>query len=974
MPQAFYHTMSNVQKEIIFDDFGNPLNETSEESDVSSTYSTSDTEDQHPSTSLEIANSDIANSVSSAFPENVETIIATSDAMLIDEPILKPEKVKKFVLEEDELPFTTYSKEYLWETTKIPERVRNVALCGNLHSGKTRLLDLLIQQTHTDNKTSEKYTDTHVLEQSRGISIKSSVMSLLLPNLEGHSTVVNVLDSPGHTNFVDEMALSIRLADITVLCVDVIESVTKSLEIAIEYCVKTNTRMSLILTKIDRLILELKLSPLDSYYKIRRTIEEVNDVIKNICIKLSIDEPLENFRLSPELHNVCFSSSLFGIIFSLKSFSQKYIDINKLEKNSKITAELFSTKLWGDIYFSDRKFFVKPQNLLKMASSRTFVKFILDPIYKMTLAAVSLDSNERQHFVEANLKLYLKKSLYKLDAQPFMKELFSAFFGLPSLAFVSCLTSLPSPIENAVGKVNYLYSGPTDSSTYQISCNCDSSNKTVAYVSKLVDTRDNENFYALVRVISGSIKHNQIVQLLGENYSTQNTDDLKFQKISKCYIWCGRYKIEVPELHAGSIGLISGPAIDKFVVKTATIYDKNIDETLYTFKPSDLIVLPTFKVAIQAFNPKDLNKFLSTMKKINRSYIGCEVKVEDNGEHSIVGYGELYMDCLLHDFRKLYGDIDIKVSDPMVRFSETTDSVSKVKLVIQSSNGKNSISITAEPLDLEIVNDISNGTLNLKRDTPRQFAKKLRERYQWDSFAARSVWDFGPGSNGTCMFCDDTLPEDVDKQLLKEHKPAILKGFQWAVHEGPLCAEPINNVKFNIIDIKLADVSSERNDAQIIQMVQKACHAAILIGLPKLMEPIYFIETICHVDALEALDKLIEKRRGYIHEKLRIEGTPQWRVFGYLPVIESVGLETDLRLATRGKAYPQMIFEKWEIVPGNPLDETAFIPLLKRAPLPSTSRDFMSKTRKRKGLTSEVSLRKYVNEETWNMLLELDIV
>lgn len=965
--------MGNDQNEVLFDDFGNPLNENSTDSSDNSSISSIIYDGEQQSNSFVVQDSNTANSLISGFDETVETIIATSDAMSIDEPIIKPEVVTNFMIEESSLPQTSYSKEYLWETAKIPERVRNVALCGNIHSGKSSILDMLIQQTH-DDITGVKYADNHILEQNKGISIKSSAMSLLLPNLEGHSTVVNFVDSPGHTNFVDEMILSIRLTDITVLCVDVIESVTKALEITAEYCIRTNTPMCLMLTKIDRLILELKLSPLDSYYKIRRTIEEVNELLKTKCVKLNVEESFERLRLSPELHNVCFSSSVFGTIFSLKSFALNYIDSNMLHKNKKITVDNFSIKLWGDIYFADRKFFVRPKEPLKMATSRTFIKFILDPIYKMTLTAVSLDANERQKFVESNLKLHLKSSLYKIDSQPFMKVLFSAFFGLPSLSLVSCLNHLPSPKENAFNKLSQLYTGPHDSSFIQSSINCDSTQKVVAYVSKLVDTRDNENFYAFIRIVSGTLKSNQIVKLLGENYSLQNADDYKLQKISKCYIWCGRYKIEVPELYAGNIGLISGPGIDKFIVKTATIYDSDFNDEIHKFRAIEHIVVPTFKVALQAFNPKDLNKFLSTMKKIDRSYIGCEVKVEDNGEYSIIGYGELYMDCLLHDFRQLYGNIDIKVSDPMVRFSETTDSISKVKLVIHSSNGKNSISITAEPLDSEIVKDMINGTLDIKRETPRQFAKKLRDRYHWDSFAARSVWDFGPGSNGTCMLCDDTLAEDVDKSLLNEHKNAILKGFQWAVQEGPLCDEPISNVKFNVIDIHLAEGSSERNDAQIIQMVQKACHAAILIGVPKMMEPIYFIETICHVDALEALDKLIDKRRGFVEKKLRIEGTPLWRVVGFLPVIESVGIETDLRLATRGKAYPQMVFDRWEIVPGNPLDKTAFIPQLKRAPINSTSRDFMIKTRKRKGLSIEVSLRKYVSDETWNMLSELDIV
>lgn len=37
-------------------------------------------------------------------------------------------------------------------------------------------------------------------------------------------------------------------------------------------------------------------------------------------------------------------------------------------------------------------------------------------------------------------------------------------------------------------------------------------------------------------------------------------------------------------------------------------------------------------------------------------------QVEESGEHVILGTGELYLDCVMHDLRKMYSEIDIKVS------------------------------------------------------------------------------------------------------------------------------------------------------------------------------------------------------------------------------------------------------------------------------------------------------------------------
>lgn len=64
-----------------------------------------------------------------------------------------------------------------------PALIRNVAICGHLHHGKTSFTDLLIEQTHEvswDPAKQVRYTDTRKDEQQRGVSIKSCPVSLVL--------------------------------------------------------------------------------------------------------------------------------------------------------------------------------------------------------------------------------------------------------------------------------------------------------------------------------------------------------------------------------------------------------------------------------------------------------------------------------------------------------------------------------------------------------------------------------------------------------------------------------------------------------------------------------------------------------------------------------------------------------------------------------------------------------------------------
>ena len=81
-------------------------------------------------------------------------------------------------------------------------------------------------------------------------------------------------------NFSDEATAAIRIADGALLVVDVVEGVMCTTEKMIKHLVAEKVPITLLINKIDRLILELKLPPADAYFKIKHTIEEVNSVIR----------------------------------------------------------------------------------------------------------------------------------------------------------------------------------------------------------------------------------------------------------------------------------------------------------------------------------------------------------------------------------------------------------------------------------------------------------------------------------------------------------------------------------------------------------------------------------------------------------------------------------------------------------------------------------------------------------------------
>ena len=78
---------------------------------------------------------------------------------------------------------------------------------------------------------------------------------------------------------------------------------------------------------------------------------------------------------------------------------------------------------------------------------------------------------------------------------------------------------------------------------------------------------------------------------------------------------------------------------------------------------------------------------------MNKSYPLLSTRVEESGEHVVLGTGELYLDCVMHDLRKIYSEIDIKVADPVVSFCETVVETSSLKCFAETPNKKNKMTM-----------------------------------------------------------------------------------------------------------------------------------------------------------------------------------------------------------------------------------------------------------------------------------------
>lgn len=173
-----------------------------------------------------------------------------------------------------------------------PKNIRNICILAHVDHGKTTLSDsLLATNGIISSKMAGKvrYLDSREDEQERGITMESSGISLYFKLVraaaeEGKSPVaseylINLIDSPGHVDFSSEVSTASRLCDGALVLIDVVEGVCTQTISVLRQAWVDKVRPILVLNKMDRLIVELKLTPHEAYIHLTRILEQANAIM-----------------------------------------------------------------------------------------------------------------------------------------------------------------------------------------------------------------------------------------------------------------------------------------------------------------------------------------------------------------------------------------------------------------------------------------------------------------------------------------------------------------------------------------------------------------------------------------------------------------------------------------------------------------------------------------------------------------------
>ena len=269
--------------------------------------------------------------------------------------------------------------------------------------------------------------------------MKSSSISIIYNSPEDKKdSLVNLIDSPGHVDFSSEVSSALRLTDGALVLVDVVEGVSAQTHTVIRQCYQEKVKTILVLNKIDRLVLELQMSPEEAYRHLSQIIEQVNAIVSQLINaninnqqnpdkKTSTDLTTQNTTNTPEeemalddqklellesqlyfateKNNIVFCSALDCWGFTIRDFAKIFAAKWQCKQS------ILERFLFGDFFFNPKTKRISTREYTKNQQPM-FVQFVLNNIWKIYEKTQEQDKDYLQKIIET-LKIEVEKKFFE---------------------------------------------------------------------------------------------------------------------------------------------------------------------------------------------------------------------------------------------------------------------------------------------------------------------------------------------------------------------------------------------------------------------------------------------------------------------------------------------------------------------------------------------------------------------------------
>ncbi|ETN58487.1 translation elongation factor [Anopheles darlingi] len=608
--------------------------------------------------------------------------------------------------------------------------VRNICILAHVDHGKTTLADSLIASNGIISARLAgklRYMDSRPDEQERQITMKSSSITLHYRQLgpPEQDYLINLIDSPGHVDFSSEVSTAIRLCDGAIIVVDVVEGVCPQTRVCLQQAYREQLSTVLLLNKIDRLVLEKRMDPLEAYQHLVKVLEQVNAVVGNLFAtdvlakeeisatgnQTSALEDADDSVLyySPQQGNVLFGSALDGWAFDLATFARLYQ--GKLEGVTDSYALLEG--LWGDYFYSPRRKAIE-NGASEKGRKPLFVQLVLDNLWNIYGLVEARDEAKLRSISERCGVVQNPRDLRHADGRVPVRNLLSGWLPIEQSLLGAICSVVPNPTGISEAKAERLLcSRLSDFASYPQETKelkndimrCDpASDRLIVFVSKMFPIEqgamagaretlerlvknlsltgdgdavagESEIFLAFARVYSGTLRRGTRVFVLGPKYDPRTMADdtatvanphLVEVEIDSLFVLMGRQLEPVESVPAGNIVGIGG--LQNVVLKTATLSSTRFCPP---FVDLPLIATPILRVAVEPRDIQNMPRLVRGLKLLNQADACVEVRVQESGEHVLLTLGEVHLERCIKDLQETYARIELNVSKPIVPFKET---------------------------------------------------------------------------------------------------------------------------------------------------------------------------------------------------------------------------------------------------------------------------------------------------------------
>ncbi len=344
-----------------------------------------------------------------------------------------------------------------------------------------------------------------------------------------------------------------------------------------------------------------------------------------------------------------------------------------------------------------------------------------------------------------------------------------------------------------------------------------------------------------------------------------NTRSGNKERISRIFQMHANKQNSIDRLAAGDIGAVVG---FKDIKTGDTLSDEKNPIILESMDFPD----PVIGYAIEPKKSADQDNFSKAITKLIEEDPTLKVETnEETGQTIMRGMGELHLEIIIDRMRREF-KVEVNQGAPQVAYKEALTKSAEHREVYKKQTGG-------------------------------------RGKF------ADIVFEIGPREDGLAGL--QFVNEIVGGTIPREFIPAIQKGFEEAMKNGPLAGYQMDSMKIRLFHGSFHDVDSDSLSFELAARMGYK-EAARMAGA-KLMEPIMAVEVLTPDEYTGPITGDLNRRRGIMKGMDTRNGAQV--IKGDVPLSELFGYVTDLRTMSSGRATANLTFSHYEFVPQNIAEE-----------------------------------------------------